>query len=84
MKDFIRARASANRQKVIATVNSSYAESKTLGNGLTRYSPVIEYQYLIGGKVYTNSKFTFMGTIGARKSYAEKCSVAVHLGVEFV
>ena len=71
-KKFVRGRASINWPTITASVNSSDIEAKSGGNGLTFYSPKIEYQYTINNRAYKSSTFTFMGTSGLTKNYAEK------------
>ena len=72
VKKFIRGRASTNWPNIAASVNSSDIQAKSAGNGLTFYSPVIEYQFSVNNKIYKSSNFTFMGTSGLTKKCAEK------------
>ncbi|NOY48334.1 MAG: DUF3592 domain-containing protein [Chlorobi bacterium] len=71
-KKFIRGKMSTNWPKIIATVKSSCIETKNGGKGLAFYSPKIEYQYSLNFRNYSNNNFTYMGTSGFTKRYAEK------------
>ena len=70
IKKYIFGRASSKWPTVSAIVISSRVESKYAGNGLTFHSPEIEYRYTVNNHVYTNNKFTYMGTFGLTNKYA--------------
>lgn len=81
-KKFIRGRASMSWPTTIASVYSSDIEEKSGRNGLTFYSPLIEYQYSINNKPYQSSIFTFMGTSGFTREYALKYQSMYPVGSE--
>ena len=72
-KDYVYGLVSINWPKINGVITNSGIDAKYGGNGLTFYSPVIEYKYSINGEEFKNNKFTYMGTVGLTHKYASKC-----------